>query len=249
MSLKDLTFIRRIVYNEAERKNSMKAFDLTGEPFGRWKVLARAENSPQGQAQWLCRCECGNEKIVKSIILRRNLSRSCGCLKADVCRERVTTHGHSRPGQTTPTYHTWAGMVARCTNPKHQTYHLYGGAGVTVCERWLTFANFLEDMGEKPPGTSLDRIQGSRIYDKPFCRWATPKEQGRNKSNNRLLTFQGETLTMAEWAERLEWSPATISHRVNAGWSDEDALTISPETSMESALLRTERLRKSRSDN
>lgn len=134
-------------------------------------------------------------------------------------------HGHATGGVISPTYHSWAGMVARCTNEKHRSYADYGGAGITVCERWLVFANFLADMGEKTAGMSIERRDGTKGYEPGNCCWATPKRQGRNKRNNRLMTLNGVTRTMAEWCETLGVKQSSLSHRVQAGWSDEDALT------------------------
>ncbi len=133
-------------------------------------------------------------------------------------------HGHATNG-ISPTYHSWAGMTARCTNEGHRNYALYGGRGITVCDRWLSFPNFLADMGEKPRGLSLDRIDGNGNYEPSNCRWATATEQARNRSNTRTLTLNGETRPLAEWAERTGIHPATLSDRVHHGWTDERALT------------------------
>lgn len=134
-----------------------KAVDMAGQRFNRWTVIARAENSPSGQIRWMCRCQCGTEAIVQSGALKSGHSKSCGCHKIEVTIRRSTKHGHATGGVITPTYHSWAGMIARCTDPNHSDYRLYGGRGVTVSERWLDFSNFLADMGEKPPQSSLDR--------------------------------------------------------------------------------------------
>lgn len=134
-------------------------------------------------------------------------------------------HGHATGGVITPTYYSWAGMVARCTNRKHKAYERYGGRGVAVCNRWLTFANFLADMGEKPRGMSIERKDNSRRYEPGNCVWASPTTQARNKRNNRVMTLNGVSKTLAEWAEQLGIHPATLSDRKQRGWSDEKALT------------------------
>lgn len=201
----------------------MLAIEMMDKQFGRWTVIGRGENTPKGQARWIVRCECGNEGIKEGTVLRDGRSQSCGCRKLDLLVIRSTKHGHATQG-ITPTYHSWTGMVARCTNPKHRSYAGYGGAGVTVCERWLTFSNFLEDMGEKPKGKSIDRKKGAMIYDKDHCRWATGIEQGRNRSNNRFLTRDGVSKLLVEWAEELNINPATLSYRITHGWTDEEAL-------------------------
>jgi hypothetical protein len=203
----------------------MKMIDLTGQCFDRWVVLGRAENTAQRQAQWLCRCECGNERVLKSIVLRKRLSRSCGCLKLEILAKRSTKHGHSPAAKVSPTYNSWAGMVARCTNPRHTHYAYYGGRGITVCDRWLVFADFLADMGEKPNGLSIDRIDNSKGYEPGNCRWATATRQMRNKRNNRILVFNGEPRSVAEWGEILGIPPAMIRDRMATGWTVEKALS------------------------
>lgn len=202
----------------------MRMIDIIGMNFHRWLVLSRAENDPVGKAQFLCRCECGTEKVLHGILLRRGVSKSCGCLKLEMLSKRQKTHGHTANKTMSPTYHSWAGMIARCTNPKHIAYKTYGAVGVTVCERWLTFSNFLEDMGEKPPRMSIDRIDVHGNYEPCNCRWATAQEQARNKTNNAMLTANGETRCMQEWAELLGVHPGTIAHRIRSGWSHEDAI-------------------------
>lgn len=204
---------------------AMHPIDLAGQKFGRWTVVRRAENTAQGQARWLCRCECGNSKVLKSILIRRGISRSCGCLHDEVVTVRSTKHGHANAGAISPTYHSWAGMVARCSSEKHKNFQNYGGRGIKVCERWLTFANFLADMGEKPPGTSLDRINGNGNYEPSNCRWATATQQSRNRRSNRILTMSGVSRTVAEWSEVLGVHVGTLSWRVQQGWSDVDVLT------------------------
>lgn len=204
----------------------MHVIDLTGQRFTRWTVIRRTQNTTQGQARWLCRCDCGTEAVMLSILLRHGISRSCGCLKRERHALRSTKHGHATNG-ISPTYHSWAGMVARCTNPRHTAAAHYSRNGVRVCERWLTFSNFLTDMGEKPSGMSLDRFPDHKgNYEPGNCRWATPTEQSRNKANNRIMTLNGVSKTMAEWCDDLGMNRGTLSHRIHrAGWSDEKALT------------------------
>lgn len=203
----------------------MLAIDLTNKRFGRWTVLSRAANTLKGQATWNLLCDCGEIKTLKSIIIRRGLSQSCGCLAREKTIERSTKHGHSMSGKISPTYWSWSGMRQRCGNPKNTAYPRYGALGITVCQEWQSFANFVADMGERPAGTTLDRIDNSLGYAKANCRWADTKTQARNKSNNRPMTLRGETRTLAEWSEALGIHPSTLSYRVIHGMSDEDALT------------------------
>jgi hypothetical protein len=117
----------------------------------------------------------------------------------------------------TPTYVSWASIAPRCGNPNHPAYPRYGGRGITVCERWASFENFLADMGERPAGLSLDRIDNNGNYEPGNCRWATPKEQSSNREGTRLIAWQGETLCVKEWSRRTGVSNATILCRLARG--------------------------------
>ena len=159
----------------------MNIINLTNKKFNRWTVINRAENTITGQARWLCECECGNRKVLKSIIIRRGISKSCGCFKIEELSKNRYKHGHSSSTKVTPTYHSWAGMKARCFNPKHKNFNYYGGRGITVCKRWYKFSNFLNDMGVKPHNLSLDRVNNNGNYCLKNCRWATNKQQANNR--------------------------------------------------------------------
>jgi hypothetical protein len=117
-------------------------------------------------------------------------------------------------------------MLSRCTNPAVRKYHVYGGRGIKVCERWLLFENFLADMGEPPPGLTLDRIDTDGHYEPGNCRWADQKAQQNNRRNNHLLTFDGETLGITEWQRRSGVDRHTIMRRLQKGWPIERALTL-----------------------
>ncbi len=208
----------------------MKMIDLSNKKFGRLTVLSRSENSKQGQAMWLCLCDCGNKHTVKSIILRRGISKSCGCLEIEARYISQRTHGHTS-SEISPTFHSWAGMMNRCTNNSHKSFHRYGGRGIEVAERWHSFQNFLDDMGVKPDGLSLDRINNSLSYSPENCRWANAKQQARNKTNNRLLTHNGETKCLQEWADLLGIGSSSLRCRLHSGWSLHDALTTKKQSS------------------
>lgn len=151
--------------------------DLTGMVFGRLTVVCRGPR--QGaKITWACRCECGRLSMAHGQDLRSGKHRSCGCLHL----ERVTKHGVSAPGRRTPTYHSWTAMKMRCLQPNHRKYAYYGGRGITICERWRnSFSAFVEDMGERPAGHSLDRIDTNGNYEPGNCRWATRDEQRANQ--------------------------------------------------------------------
>lgn len=129
-------------------------------------------------------------------------------------------------GRRGPTYTVWQQMKRRCANPKVAHFERYGGRGIKVCSRWLeSFENFLADMGERPDGTTLDRVNNDGHYEPANCRWVARKTNSRNRSDNRLLTFNGQTKTLAEWVESTGHSLATLQGRVHMGWTDEQTLT------------------------
>lgn len=122
---------------------------------------------------------------------------------------------------------SWRNMLSRCNNPNATGYSYYGGRGVKVCDSWIDFKNFLADMGNRPEGTTLDRIDSNRHYSKDNCRWATPKEQANNTSKNVLISFAGYTKTLSEWANEIGIKPNTLQYRLYREWSIERALTTS----------------------
>lgn len=158
--------------------------DLSGQRFGRLTVVARTDRRPG--AWWRCVCDCGGEKVTRASLLRNGETQSCGCLQKERTSEASKTHGHAPRGKKGPTYVSWRNALARCNNPLWHAYHLYGGRGITICERWASsFANFLADMGERPPGHTLDRLDPDGNYEPGNCRWATPKQQAQNRRRAR----------------------------------------------------------------
>lgn len=197
-----------------------RRIDLTGQQFGRLTVTAAVEGC--GNIYW-CRCECGTELQVRAGNLRSGNSTSCGCKNVQRLRREPIARRHGYTG--TPTWNSWSSMIERCSKPAWKYYH---GRGITVCDRWLKFENFLADMGERPPGTTLDRIDGNGNYEPANCRWADHQTQLNNRPNfNRRLTFDGRTQTMAEWARELGMGVTTLHERLDMGWSIERALTTS----------------------
>ena len=186
--------------------------DISGNKYGYWLVLYRSNG-----ARWLCKCVCGKEKIVQGSSLKLGVTKSCGCMKLN------RTHGM----EGTPTYNSWAHMLTRCRNEKHKQYPQYGGRGIKVCERWLSFENFYEDMGEKPEGMSIDRIDNEGDYRKDNCRWASQKTQVRNRRNSPTYEWNGEKKSLAELAEMhgLKWR--RVYERIRNGWTLERALSKS----------------------
>jgi len=136
-------------------------------------------------------------------------------------------HGHTPRGKCSPTYYSWLNMKSRCYCSSSRGYYNYGARGIKVCDRWLhNFSTFLADMGERPEGRSLDRIDGSKDYTPENCRWATRVEQNRNSNRNRLVEYNGERRCVSEWAQRLNLPVSTLAARLfYYGWPIEDALT------------------------
>lgn len=162
--------------------------NLEGQTFGRLKVLSEAGRTKSGNVLWLCRCDCGRESTVASNELRRGDSKSCSCLRAERAAETRTIHGHAN--EKSPTYRSWKSMIQRCTNSKRPSYPHYGGSGVTVSPRWLSFENFLADMGVRPANTTLGRILDMGDYTKSNCEWQTWKQQRAEAKKKRLLKWK-----------------------------------------------------------
>ena len=205
-------------------------YKLTGWTFGRWTVLGLdGEYLTSKTRRLMCRCRCGNEKSVREEGLKRGSSTSCGCYRREAASARRTDHGMSQ----TPTYRSWSQMIRRCHNPIHHQYANYGARGVEVCPRWRkSFRNFLKDMGERLPGTTIDRINGRKGYFPKNCRWATPLEQSNNARTNVVVEYQGQKRTIAEWAAHAGMNYYTFWSRLRHGWDFETALTrpIRPRT-------------------
>jgi hypothetical protein len=204
------------------------AINIEGKTFGRLTVVGR-DDAPvaiRRDARWVCRCECGNMITTNSSTLRRGTSTSCGCFRREKLLQIHQTHGMTG----TTEFRIWSGMLRRCLNAKVPEYNRYGGRGISMCVRWLVFENFFEDMGQRPPGKTLDRKDNDGNYEPSNCRWATPREQASNRCNARLIRVNGETKTVLEWAAVLAISPKTIHTRLHRGWSNERALQPSTRT-------------------
>jgi hypothetical protein len=195
-----------------------KIANLSGRQFTRYFVLGYAGRVNASYTCrpdfWLCRCDCGNFRTVAHRKLLTGYSKSCGCYSHDLTLAKCTTHGMSR----TRIYCLWSDMHTRCYNPKFKQFQDYGGRGITMCDRWLKFENFYEDMGEPPsPKHSIDRIDNSKGYSPENCRWATQLEQANNKRNNCHVTYNGKTHTLAEWSRITGIHQGIIWKRLNRG--------------------------------
>jgi hypothetical protein len=200
-------------------RRSPRFKDLTGLRFGSLAVLNYAGKNKHNHPVWLCRCDCGKEKVIEGGALKQGLSKTCGCSSAN-------GHHFKHRMTNTPEFQTWSSMLRRCYNRNCPDYQNYGARGIFVCERWkASFSNFFDDMGSRPDGHSIDRIDVNGNYEPNNCQWASRTVQNRNTRQNHKLTFDGKTLTISEWAEIIGVAPAAIFCRIRRGWSTERALT------------------------
>ena len=193
---------------------SRKLRDIAGQSFGQWTVLYRTDNV-RTFVMWMCRCQCGIMKPVKSTSLTTGASRSC---KECVVRRSI-------PNRQSPEYVVWLSMRNRCNNPRARGYENYGGRGIAVDPLWNSFDVFYRDMGHRPTVRhTIDRIDNDRGYSKSNCRWATRGENSRNTRRTRMFTFNNRTMCIADWAKHLNMNPVTLLYRINH-WTLQDALT------------------------
>lgn len=174
------------------------AIDLTGRRFGRL-LAVNSDRNAKGQRCWACKCDCGEDSVVLTSRLTSGHTTSCGCLRREVSKHSATknkTHGMTR----TPTWRSWQAMKYRCNDKKNEDY---GGRGITYCPTWDSFENFLRDMGERPEGTTLERRDPNGNYEQSNCRWATPKEQQRNRRRTRYLIVGDKSVSLMQVAEEL----------------------------------------------
>lgn len=191
----------------------MKLIDLTGEKFGNLTVIGRGENSKDGHVRWKCKCDCGKikEKPVSAQDLKNGKVVSCGC----VHHQKITIHNGSKERL----YQTWKSMLKRCENSNCTTFHNYGKRGIKVCDEWhdyLTFKEWALSSGYKE-NLTIDRINVNGNYTSDNCRWVTPKEQANNKRTNIITTINGNTHTLAEWAELAGINKSTVWWRYKKG--------------------------------
>ena len=190
--------------------------DLSNKTFGILIVISESiTRRPSGGLIWNCRCGCGNETKIRGSDLISGHTQSCGC-----------KHGNHKHGfaktKKTALYKTWISMRGRCENPKSTSFKYYGGRGISVCDRWKSFRNFLLDMGASfIESLEIDRINVNGNYEPSNCRWVTSAQQAQNKRNNRFVYFQGQMICAAECARRIGMKPNTLIRKLNRGWLPE----------------------------
>lgn len=206
------TFLLSLVLQNIKAMPKIK--NRVGETYGTVTVISFS-HSIDKKNYWNCECSCGNQLVISTHNLWPNVARN-SCVK---CNGKH--HGMTK----TTEWRSWRSMRNRCLNPDTEHFIWYGARGITICERWESFPNFLEDMGLKPsPKHTIDRIDVNGNYEPMNCRWATQKEQHNNKRSNHWLEFNGERKTIQQWLDITGMPDTTFHSRLKAGWSVEDAL-------------------------
>lgn len=196
-----------------------KKIDITGKKYGRLEVVSKAE----GKTMWLCKCDCGNLKIVKREYLTKGETISCGCYATEVRKTLHRTHGKSKKG----IYNIWAGIKARCYNENNEAYPDYGGRGIVMQEEWrFDFQKFYDDMIEGyEPGLTIERIDVNKGYFKDNLTWIPRSMQASNTRRNVRLTHKGETMIVRDWAIKLGVRSGMIYLRLRRGLPIEEVLS------------------------
>jgi len=212
----------------------VKAPSLIGKRFGRITVISQEPSlkySNCTRARWLCECICGTRTIVFTVNLKNGGTRSCGCLSREVMAKVHRIHGDCSGGRPTPEHDAWAAMIQRCHNPKDHGYKNYGGRGIRVCCRWRrSYVTFLSDVGRRPTlQHSLDRKNNSLGYTPRNVRWATRKEQARNRRGLKFVTVNGVTQCVAAWGEETGVNQITINGRLRRKWPTDKAVSLPPD--------------------
>jgi hypothetical protein len=198
-----------------------KLYERIGQTFGMLTVVGVSHKNPHGEYFAFCDCSCGTRgKVIGWSEIRRGATVSCGCKRRLDGIKRRTKHGLSH----LKLYHIWSKIMDRCYNMRSSAYKYYGGRGIDVCERWRSVENFISDLGEKPKGKSLDRVDNDKGYGPENCRWATPKEQALNTRKVRLIEFRGQQRPISHWLNDLGIDPSSFYYRLKKGISPSNIL-------------------------
>ncbi len=212
--------------------------DLIGQRFGRLLVISKGGSTKANKTLWVCQCDCKSPlRQIPTGNLRSGVSTSCGCLTRENAAKKATKHGHAKSGISSKTYNTWRGMISRCAN-KDDPY--YGGRGIAVCQRWLVFSNFLEDMGERPDGLEIDRRNNDGNYEPENCRWASDSTNARNSRSNRMILTPSGEMLLCEASEKYNISSSILFERIKKGLSlDEIFRAVRAINSVEERIIQT----------
>ena len=208
-----------LAIEQARINGRTRILSLEGQKFGQLSVI-NLNKTFKGESYWFCVCKCGSKRIVRGSSLVSGATKSCGCFRLENPPRK--THGMTY----SPTWNSWQSMHIRCSAKDGKMFKVYGSRGITICKRWFKFENFLADMGERPIGKTIHRLDNNKGYYKKNCVWADWLQQARNRTNNVYLTFNGQTKCVAEWSETLNINAYTLYDRIDRGWSVTDTLTI-----------------------
>lgn len=191
-----------------------------GQKYGKLLVL-ELSHKEESVYYWKCKCDCGNECIVDGHAMQSKNTLSCGCIRKNILRKRNFRHGKC----DTKAYQIWCGMKTRCYNKNDEFYEYYGGKGIKLSNEWLDFNIFFNDMGNPPKGLSIERKDNNKNYCKENCKWATQKEQANNRSNNKIIKYNGKSQTLSQWSNELNIKYSILLDRLNQGWTIEKTFT------------------------
>ena len=235
MKSQTIKFLQSLLTDE-NKSSPANLKNLVGKRFGMLEVISRAGSDKNKRALWLCRCDCGNKKIVSTKLLSSGDTKSCGCFGYSSSVERLKSYRTKHNKYHTRLYTIWRGIKQRCYCPKNVRYDRYGARGICVCDEWKNdFASFYnwsiengytdEKLLNGKYKWTIERINNNGNYEPENCKWATIEEQSNNKCNNRFIEYNGEVKTVAQWARFFEMNPYIIYHRLFKGWDVQKALT------------------------
>jgi hypothetical protein len=198
----------------------MQKNNLISQTFNQLTVIADGGRDSKSNVLWLCKCSCGGKALANAYDLRKGRVKSCGCLPKN------QKHGMARKGKSRSTeYSIWSEIIQRCLNPNHKSFKHYGGRGISIAPSWKEFINFYSDMGPRPNGCSIDRIDNNLGYTPSNCRWANTTQQSRNRRTNIVITLNNEQKILKDWLDELGVNIGSIHYRIrNKGETHEQAV-------------------------